>query len=229
MQLLTDIIGSGEPISKLNHGLEESMSFLKMVLFLGLIVLAKLLNPSVFKWIFGKSVGLVDNEGFGNEEPESYLLPISLLLIFSISSLGLYLTQAGANAEVSNPVLMNILLVLFFMALMMVQTSLFQFWLFKGKSVFNPHFIDLINFLLFTGGCAFVVVLSGWFLSAELARQITSVASFTVLSVFVLRIGRLTLQSRLIFHQNAVLIFFYLCAAEIAPFLIVGKLLTNIV
>ena len=229
MLILTDIIGTGEPISKLNHGLEESMSFLKMILFLGLVVLAKLLNPSVFKWIFGKSVGLVDNQSFRNEEPESYLLPISLLLIFSISSLGLYLTHVGANAQASNPVLMNTLLVLFFTAFMLVQSSLFQYWLFKGKTLLNSHFIDLINFLLFTGVCGFIVVLSGWFLAEDLSTRVRSFASFAVLVVFVLRIGRLTFQSRTIFHQNAILIFFYLCAAEIAPFLIVGKLLTNIV
>ena len=216
-------------MSKFNHGLEESMSFLKMVFFLGMVVTAKLLNPGIFKWIFNRSFGLTEEDGFGQEEPESYLLSVSLLLIFSISSLGLFLTDMGANSQGGTPVLINSLLVLFFMAFMMIQTSLFQLWLFEGKNILSPHFLDLINFLLFTGACAFLVVLSSWFLSDELARQVRAVSMLVVLAVFVLRILRLTLLSRSIFRQSAVLIFFYLCAAEIAPFLIVGKLLTNIV
>lgn len=229
MLFLNEIIGDGDPISKFNHGLEESMSFLKMVFFLGMVVGAKVLSPGVFKWIMNRSFGLADDKKFGQEEPESYLLSISLLLIFSISSLGLFLTDMGANAQGGSPVLINSLLVLFFVAFMMIQSSLFQQWLFGGKNILNPHFLDLVNFLLFTGACAFIVVLSTWFLSDELASMVRAASMLVVLAVFALRILRLTLQSRSIFHQSAVLIFFYLCAAEIAPFLIVGKLLTNIV
>jgi len=225
---LSDLIGSGEVIDRV-HDLDKSINFLKMILFLSFLVVARIINPNIFLWLAKQGFNLGATRDFNSENPEKYILSVSMLLIFSVLSVGIYLSQIGVYANYNSPVLINLAITVFFFTIFLVVVNFLQSVLFSIRNVFNIHFIDLLNYLFIIGTAAFIALLSNWFLQDSIAMFIQSGVLVFLFVVFVIRMFRLLLKGDLIFGQNVVLIFFYLCAAEISPFLIVGKLLTNLV
>jgi hypothetical protein len=225
---LNDLIGQGELIDRV-HDLDKSVNFLKMLFFLSFVVAARLISPGVFSWLVKQEFSFGKKSEFVKESPEKYIISISLLLIFSISSVAVYITQLGVYSNIGNPVLMNMAITIFFFAAFLVIVNLLQAILFKVNEVFNLHFIDVISFLVFSGFAAFTALMAKWFLAESQFAIVQSIVVIVLLIVFILRLVRLLLQGPSLFNQNMVLIFFYLCAAEISPFLIIGKLLVNLV
>ncbi|MBI1184243.1 DUF4271 domain-containing protein [bacterium] len=228
MIYLSDLIGKGEVIDRV-HDLDKSINFLKMILFLSFIVFARLINPSIFQWLYRQVLSIDANRDYNAENPEKYVLSISMLLIFSVMSVGVFLAQQGAYNDFSNPVLVNMLVTLFFFTVFLVLVNVLQTALFRIGNVLNRHFIDLLSYLFIVGAGAFVALLAKWFLNEGIAGILQSAVIVFLVLFFLFRMLRLMVKGSLIFGQNVILIFFYLCAAEISPFLIVGKLLINLV
>ncbi len=226
--LLNDLIGQGELINRV-HDLDKSINFLKMLFFLSFVVVARLASPGVFSWLATQAFSFGKKSDFNKDNPENYVIAVSLLLLFSIISVGVYLTQLGVYSNYGNPVLVNISIAVFFFAIVLVSVNLLQASLFRSFEVFNVHFLDVISFLVVVGFSAFIMLVSKWFLPEAQYIIVQSIVLFVLISVFLVRSLRLLIQGPLIFNQNMVLIFFYLCAAEISPFLIISKLLVNLV
>lgn len=226
---LQELTGLGEPIFRLDQDLERSIDFLKMILFLSFIVMARLIKPGIFRWMLNNSMGASSKETFSREHPESYLAGMLFLLLFSISSLALYLTSEELFQDYASPVLVSMAVVIFFCTIVLLVSSFLQSALFGIKRLLNPHFLDLLTFLFFLGIGAFLLLLSDWFLIDSAFAVIQALVAGLLLLVFVVRLARLLLFNASVFNQSRLLIFFYLCAAEISPLLIIGKLLTNLV
>jgi hypothetical protein len=113
--------------------------------------------------------------------------------------------------------------------MMLTAINFFQLALFGIRTVFNAHFVDFLIYIIMLGIGSYLVLLAHWFLQPSLVVVIQSVTYTGLVLVFIWRIARLLFKGDLIFRQNMLLIFCYLCAAEIGPLLIVGKLLTNLV
>lgn len=229
MLTLQELTGLGEPVFRSDHDLERSIDFLKMILFLSFIVSARLIKPSIFTWMLGNSFGASSSNNFNFEHPERYLPGLLFLLLFSVSSLAVYLSSIGMFGDSTSPVLVNMAVVIFFYAIILLMASFLQSVLFGIKRFLSSHFLDLITFFFLLGVGAFVLLLARWFLLESAFGIIQAVIGGFLLLTFGTRIVRLLLINASFFNQNRLLIFFYLCAAEIAPLLIIGKLLTNLV
>lgn len=225
---INDLVGQGELVDRA-HDLEKSVNFLKMLFFLTFVVAARIISPGVFGWLVKQEFSFGKKSEFVTESSEKYIISIALLLIFSVSSVGVYITQLGVYSNIGSPVLMNMAITIFFFAAFLVIVNLLQAILFKVYEVFNLHFIDVISFLVFTGFAAFTALMSKWFMAESQFLMVQSIILVILFAVFTIRLARLLLQGPTLFNQNTVLIFFYLCAAEISPFLIIGKLLVNLV
>ncbi|MFY0674727.1 MAG: DUF4271 domain-containing protein [Bacteroidia bacterium] len=225
---LNELIGQGELVDRV-HDLDKSVNFLKMLFFLSFVVAARLISPGVFVWLVRQEFSFGKKSEFVKENPENYIISITLLLVFSVSSVGVYITQLGAYSNISNPVLMNMAITIFFFAAFLVLVNVLQAILFKVYEVFNLHFVDVISFLVFAGLASFTSLMAKWFLPEQHFALVQTIVVILLFVVFILRLFRLLIQGPSLFKQNVVLIFFYLCAAEISPFLIIGKLLVNLV
>ena len=226
--LLTELIGTGEVQHRM-HDLSKSVNFLKMLLFLSFIVFARLFNPQIFSWLRTKGFSLLSSDGFTKDNPERYIPSILMLLLFSVLSISLFLTDFGIHLDYGNAVLVNMAICVFFISSILVLVNFLQSVLFSVRNVFNAHFIDLLAFFFILGAGAFLAVLATWFLHESYVILAHSIIYTIVAVVLLMRIVRLMVQGPQIFSQNLILIFFYLCAAEISPFLIIGKLLTNLI
>ena len=214
---------------RLDHDLEKSIDFLKMILFLSFIVSARLIKPSIFSWMMGNSFGANSSNDFNLEHPERYLPGMLLLLLFGVTSIAVYLRSVGMFGESMNPVLVNMAVVIFFFAIMLLLASFLQAALFGSKRLLSSHFLDLLTFFFLLGIGAFILLLARWFLIETAFGIVQAVVGGLLLLIFGARIMRLLLTNTSFFNQNRLLIFFYLCASEICPLLIIGKLLTNLV
>lgn len=228
MLFLSDLAGQGELVDRV-HDLDKSVNFLKMILFLSFIVFARLINPDIFSWLIKKGVNMGKARDFEKDNPEGYIFGVSMLLIFSVLSVGVFLSQMGAYQDFRNPVLINIAITIFFFTVFLVLVNFLQAVLFSVKSIFNSHFVDLLSFLVIIGAGAFVTLLGKWFLNEAQFLVVQSAVFILLAVIFSLRMLRMLFIVPQIYNQNMVLIFFYLCAAEISPILIISKLLTNLV
>ncbi|MGB0431287.1 MAG: hypothetical protein ACPGLV_12500 [Bacteroidia bacterium] len=147
---LNELIGQGELVDRV-HDLEKSINFLKMLFFLSFVVVARLVSPGVFSWLAVQAVSFGNKREFEKENPEKYVISVGLLLVFSVISMGVYLTQLGVYSNFSNPVLVNISITVFFFAGFLVIVNFLQASLFKVYEILNSHFLDVLSFLILSG------------------------------------------------------------------------------
>lgn len=225
--LLSNLIGSGEPLERIVHDKDVSYNFIKYLLLGFLPVAANLIVPGIYGRLLR---GVIEFDDFVNDlkENNSQLLGLIILIIFTWLGVGFYLGEIGYNTNYGNSFLVNVSLVIFLSLICLLGVYLFHFIFFEQNSVLNFHTVDFVLFQILIGSIIYVCLAVEWFSSQNMQINIRPILLIIIIFLIVFRVVRLTFFLRSAYTQSAYLIFYYLCAIEIAPYLIIGKILSNL-
>lgn len=225
--LLLQVVGEGNVVEKVDFNTERSLHFLSALGLAMLLVFANLLQPALLQQVARGLASLNDFRQMVVEEA-TMKYAVVLLLLFSFINIGLVIFQNVSGDSLGGSALGSIMLVVAFSLFLMGINSVF-FQLFYGKHpFFNIHLTDLVLFMLYLGFVAFAILLAQWFSAYSTAALFRGAVVVMVLVYTLFRLARLSIGLSRDFRKNVFFNFFYLCAVEIIPYLIIGKVITNL-
>lgn len=223
--LSVTVLLRGEPIPRIDSSTDTSVSFLWLIGLLLVAVLAKLLSPGLFKsqlqFIYS-NIELEEKQGNG-------IAAYIGLLVFGIFSVlsATWLFWSHLSIDTNLGFWACLVIVLFlFLATMLVISTLHT--VFFGEGVLlNAHSLDFMYFWSFLGWASFFSLVLAKLIPAAYQNSSFTVIALLLLLLYVLRAVRLQMSLASKEVSNLLLIFCYFCAVEIAPILIVGKVVLN--
>lgn len=218
----------GEPIMRPEQGVEKSVYFLKMLFLLLFPIASRLLQPRLLPVLFRS----IPNIGSWVEEIDwkngANVLSVIFLWLFALLSISMWLNSLGLNAGQGAPLLVNSLILTIFFAVCILILSFGTAVFLKDNQMSLLPVLDLLHLFILMGFLFFGGLILNWF-GNELTGQMGNAIILGLTLLYLLyRLMRELLVYPQLFNRNVFFIFFYLCAVEIAPLLIILKIIRNL-
>lgn len=227
LNLVLQVIGVNDPVLKGEFNSDKSIHFLMSLGLMLLVVVANFTYPKLFRAI---ASGVLDPSSLREEILKSRSLKWSylLLLIFGWLAGGMLMKQVGFGSDINANAITGGALIMAFTLITFSVGYMLQKIAFQRLDAIGTHLIDFVNFILITLFLGYIALNLFWFSGDEFATSVTTIFGVIVGAFLLFRISRGTLQLGREGGQNLYINFFYLCAVEIAPYFIFGKIMTNL-
>ena len=225
---LLQIMGEGEALARADYNSSKSIYFLISLAVVMLPVLAQVMFPGGIRSLAVFSLNPMQlRQSYSDRIPGSIGWTLIVLLLFSWVSLGTLaysLVRFGGNFNVLAP----ILLVMVFTVGGVFFTGAMSSAMLRSKSIFGLHVADQLLFIVSLGIVSYILLNVFWFARPEVFNSTLVVAAILVVLWLGLRVFRLLFLLPAEMGRSALFIFFYLCAVEIAPYILFGRIIINL-
>lgn len=225
--IVLQVIGANDPIVRGEFNSDKSIHFLVSLGLMFLVVIANLTYPKLFKAIVS---GVLDPISLRDELIKNRRLKWSylFLLLFGWLTGGMLMKQIGFGDNINANIIMGGALIMAFTLITFSVGYVLQKITYPGLQTVGAHLVDFLNFILITLSLSFISLNLFWFSGQEFASTTTVVFGVIAMAFLIFRISRGTVQLGRDGGQNLYINFFYLCAVEISPYFIFGKIMTNL-
>ncbi|MCB0736792.1 MAG: DUF4271 domain-containing protein [Bacteroidetes bacterium] len=228
MPMLLQIMGNGEAVSRVDFNASKSIYFFITLGLALLPVLAQLVFPKAL-WFISNTIAnpRKKQESFDQGYSSATIWVYIIMLLFSWLTIGIWLFSAQSSNQNINAV-SSIVMVMLLTVLLFTFNSFLSRLMLRAKGISTLQTADQLSFFVLLGMLAYIVLIFQWFASNQVYQfTLTSVAIITSLWMLV-RFIRLLFILPMQFGKSIVFIFFYLCAVEISPYILFGRIIINL-